>query len=113
MKAFGTRECKNDGLLLSGSPTGRKTREHNLAEEILAQMGAARKPVPDDNFLEMLHKPSTKIQEVPTNTSTYGGTKAVPNTHEIAAEHSSEEGLAVIPAWNQLLLTYLINRSLP
>ena len=38
-------------------------RSDNMVADSLAQMGEARDPIPDETFLEILHKPSVKVQD--------------------------------------------------
>ncbi|KAK1682067.1 hypothetical protein QYE76_042915 [Lolium multiflorum] len=73
-------------------------RDDNTAADMLSKLGSGRKPIPPGIFLEHLRVPSVK--------------GANPENPDLAVS-PAKEVMAVIPAWTQPFLDYLIDRKLP
>ncbi|KAK1651348.1 hypothetical protein QYE76_069153 [Lolium multiflorum] len=74
------------------------TRDDNEAADMLSKLGSGRKPIPPGIFLEHLRIPSVK--------------GANPENPDVAVS-PAKEVMAIIPAWTQPFLDYLINQNLP
>ncbi|KAK1679506.1 hypothetical protein QYE76_040354 [Lolium multiflorum] len=72
-------------------------RDYNTAADMLSKLGSARKPIPPGIFLEHLRIPSVK--------------GANPENPEVVVS-PAREVMAIIPAWTQLFLDYLIDQKL-
>ncbi|KAK1648021.1 hypothetical protein QYE76_065826 [Lolium multiflorum] len=72
-------------------------RDDNTAADMLSKLGSGRKPIPPGIFLEHLRIPSVK--------------GANPENPEVASP--AREVMAIIPAWTQPFLDYLIDQKLP
>ncbi|XP_020193970.1 uncharacterized protein [Aegilops tauschii subsp. strangulata] len=103
-------EGKFDGLELH-----HVKRSDNITAGNLARVGSSREPVPDETFLEILHKPSIKMQGLDTTTTD-------PDTSEIAAlkvtppsSDTSEEAVMVIHTQDSIqpLHAYMTKSELP
>ena len=66
-------EVKFDGLKLH-----HVKRSDNIVADNLARVGSSREPVPDETFLEILHKPSIKMQALGKDTKDLAPQKARP-----------------------------------
>ncbi|KAK1628660.1 hypothetical protein QYE76_002975 [Lolium multiflorum] len=73
-------------------------RDDNTAADMLSKLGSGRKPIPPGIFLEHLRVPSVK--------------GANPENPDLAVS-PAKEVMAIIPAWTQPFLDYLIDRKLP
>ncbi|KAK1648025.1 hypothetical protein QYE76_065830 [Lolium multiflorum] len=73
-------------------------RDDNTAADMLSKLGSGRKPIPPGIFLEHLRIPSVK--------------GANPENPEVAVS-PAKEVMAIIPAWTQPFLDYLIDQKLP
>ncbi|KAK1629030.1 hypothetical protein QYE76_003345 [Lolium multiflorum] len=73
-------------------------RDDNTAADMLSKLGSGRKPIPPGIFLEHLRVPSVK--------------GANPENPDLAVS-PAKEVMAVIPAWTQPFLDYLIDQKLP
>ncbi|KAK1615603.1 hypothetical protein QYE76_021120 [Lolium multiflorum] len=73
-------------------------RDDNTAADMLSKLGSGRKPIPPGIFLEHLRIPSVK--------------GANPENPEVAVS-PAREVMAIIPAWTQPFLDYLIDQKLP
>ncbi|KAK1694335.1 hypothetical protein QYE76_011032 [Lolium multiflorum] len=73
-------------------------RDDNTAADMLSKLGSGRKPIPPGVFLEHLRVPSVK--------------GANPENPDLAVS-PAKEVMAVIPAWTQPFLDYLIDQKLP
>ncbi|KAK1621245.1 hypothetical protein QYE76_026762 [Lolium multiflorum] len=73
-------------------------RDDNTAADMLSKLGSGRKPIPPGIFLEHLRIPSVK-----------GANLENPDV----AVSLAKEVMAIIPAWTQPFLDYLIDRRLP
>ncbi|KAK1650994.1 hypothetical protein QYE76_068799 [Lolium multiflorum] len=73
-------------------------RDDNTAADMLSKLGSGRKQIPPGIFLEHLRIPSVK--------------GANPENPEVAVS-PAREVMAIIPAWTQPFLDYLIDQKLP
>ncbi|KAK1646769.1 hypothetical protein QYE76_064574 [Lolium multiflorum] len=73
-------------------------RDDNTAADMLSKLGSGRKPIPPGVFLEHLRVPSVK--------------GANPENPDLAVS-PAKEVMAIIPAWTQPFLDYLIDQKLP
>ncbi|KAK1641965.1 hypothetical protein QYE76_059770 [Lolium multiflorum] len=73
-------------------------RDDNTAADMLSKLGSGRKQIPPGIFLEHLRIPSVK--------------GANPENPEVAVS-PAKEVMAIIPAWTQPFLDYLIDQKLP
>ncbi|KAK1594936.1 hypothetical protein QYE76_007570 [Lolium multiflorum] len=73
-------------------------RDDNTAADMLSKLGSGRKPISSGIFLEHLRIPSVK--------------GANPENPDMAVS-PAKEVMAIIPAWTQSFLDYLIDRKLP
>ncbi|KAK1561287.1 hypothetical protein QYE76_008083 [Lolium multiflorum] len=73
-------------------------RDDNTTADMLSKLGSGRKPIPPGIFLEHLRIPSVK--------------GANPKNPDVIVS-PAKEVLAIIPAWTQPFLDYLIARKLP
>ncbi|XP_020159850.1 uncharacterized protein [Aegilops tauschii subsp. strangulata] len=103
-------------------------RDDNVVVDALAKMGAWPDPVPSNIFLEQLFNPSIKLQADQEPASEVGGSEPDHTEAEgsdpgirkrrdrwLGAEitSSAHEVMAVIPAWTEPILAYLIQGELP
>ncbi|KAK1678938.1 hypothetical protein QYE76_039786 [Lolium multiflorum] len=73
-------------------------RDDNTVADMLSKLGSGRKPIPPGIFLEHLRVPSVK--------------GANPENPDLTVS-PAKEVMAIIPAWTQPFLDYLIDRKLP
>lgn len=103
-------------LIFDGLDLQHVKRSDNMAADSLALMGTAREPVPDETSLEILHKPSIKIQditdapmyrsELKVSTEEAGRDHKPSRDQEVADNSKPEETVfAIIPDWRQPLLS--------
>ena len=94
-------------------------QESNQAADVLARIGAKRDPVPPNNFLERLFKPSVVWQGESGNTSPDPTTSPNPEHTDIIGGSATEITpsahliMAVIAPWTEPFLAYLNRKELP
>lgn len=100
--------------------------DDNAVAHILAKIGARRDPVPENIFLEWLFKPSNKLQvdqepaseaghSEPGHTETRGSDPGSTETgaSEVEVTSSAQDIMAVILAYTEPILAYLLLHELP
>lgn len=128
MKTFDTKDSKMVAYCaavrdLKGKFDGLELHDIKRSDN----MAAACEPVPDETFLEILHKPSVKLRDIATHTATSDESEPPTTTQAVAGNQETTELMqeatkddepvervfTVIPDWTQPLLAYLVNGDLP